>query len=166
VKAWAIEELVKRRIPGYKGKSWWSVPDQDIAGLLGLHFNGSRKAAIKALDQAYLDAGQKKEKYGKATPRPKSDGFLASYEWRVVRMQVLKRDGAKCACCGATPADGRVMNVDHIKNRRDFPSLALDLSNLQVLCDACNHGKANWDSTDWREQFTEAAIGSKLRIIK
>lgn len=78
------------------------------------------------------------------------DSFLASYEWRRVRMLVLKRDSAKCACCGATPADGVRMNVDHIKPRKLFPQLALDPSNLQVLCEICNHGKGNWDCTDWR----------------
>jgi len=81
-----------------------------------------------------------------------SDAFLMSYEWRRTRMEVLKRDGAKCACCGATPAKGSVMNVDHIKPRRLFPNLALDVENLQVLCSECNHGKGNWDMTDWRIQ--------------
>lgn len=80
----------------------------------------------------------------------KSDAFLLSYEWRKVRMVALVRDGARCACCGATPRDGAQMNVDHIKPRRLFPDLALDPNNLQVLCHECNHGKGNWDSTDWR----------------
>lgn len=80
-----------------------------------------------------------------------SDAFLMSYEWRRVRMQALTKYGARCQCCGATPADGRVMNVDHIKPRRIYPQLALDIKNLQVLCDVCNHGKGNWDMTDWRK---------------
>lgn len=80
-----------------------------------------------------------------------SDAFLSTYEWRRVRMQALKRHGARCQCCGATPATGAVMNVDHIKPRKLFPHLALDVENLQVLCHECNHGKGNWDMTDWRE---------------
>jgi 5-methylcytosine-specific restriction endonuclease McrA len=79
-----------------------------------------------------------------------SDAFLASYEWRRVRMMALKTYGPRCMCCGATPADGAVMNVDHIKPRLKFPKLALTLSNLQILCGPCNHGKGNWDMTDWR----------------
>ena len=79
-----------------------------------------------------------------------TDAFLSSYEWRKVRMQALKKYGPKCMCCGATPATGAVMNVDHIKPRKLFPSLALDVSNLQILCHDCNHGKGNWDTTDWR----------------
>lgn len=88
----------------------------------------------------------------KNAPAPQSDAFLASYEWRRVRMVVLKRDGARCSCCGATAADGVRMHVDHIKPSKHFPELALDQKNLQVLCEVCNHGKGNWDRTDWREK--------------
>jgi len=45
----------------------------------------------------------------------KTDAFLATYEWRKIRMMALKTYGPRCQCCGATPADGAVMNVDHIK---------------------------------------------------
>lgn len=79
-----------------------------------------------------------------------SPQFLESYEWRRIRYEALKVNGAKCQCCGATPDSGAVMNVDHIKPRKYFPELALTLMNLQVLCHECNHGKANWDDTDWR----------------
>lgn len=79
-----------------------------------------------------------------------TDDFLQSYEWRRARMVALKAHGARCQCCGASPATGAVMNVDHIKPRKLFPSLALEQSNLQVLCHECNHGKGNWDQTDWR----------------
>lgn len=79
-----------------------------------------------------------------------SENFLRSYEWRILRMEILKKYGTKCMCCGATPRDGIVIHVDHIKPRKTHPDLALDPDNLQVLCEACNHGKANWDDTDWR----------------
>lgn len=82
--------------------------------------------------------------------RVTSKAFLESFEWRRLRMEVLKRYGARCMCCGATPADGVKMHVDHIKPRRKYPELALDPDNLQVLCEECNHGKGNWDETDWR----------------
>ena len=81
-----------------------------------------------------------------------SDQFLSTYEWRKVRMEALKKYGPKCMCCGATPATGAVMNVDHIKPRKLWPSLALNIENLQILCNECNHGKGNWDMTDWRKK--------------
>lgn len=80
--------------------------------------------------------------------------FLYTYEWRRLRMTAIKKYGAKCQCCGATPATGAVMNVDHIKPRKVYPELALDINNLQVLCHECNHGKGNWDMTDWRKKET------------
>lgn len=79
-----------------------------------------------------------------------SDAFLSSFAWRQLRMKALMHYGAKCMCCGATPATGEVMNVDHIKPRKLWPSLALDLNNLQILCGTCNHGKGNWSTKDWR----------------
>lgn len=104
----------------------------------------------------------KVENPNKRGPTPKMDrreqrvapeaklSFLQTYEWRRVRMQALKRYGLRCQCCGATPDHGVRMHVDHIKPRRLFPELALDINNLQVLCEECNHGKGNWDMTDWR----------------
>jgi 5-methylcytosine-specific restriction endonuclease McrA len=84
------------------------------------------------------------------------DNFLTTFEWRKVRMEAFKKYGPKCMCCGATPADGAVMNVDHIKPRKLWPSLALDVKNLQILCHDCNHGKGNWDTTDWRPKATHS----------
>lgn len=92
-----------------------------------------------------------------------SAAFLVSYEWRRVRMAVLKRDGATCRCCGATAKDGTQIQVDHIKPRRLYPELALDETNLQVLCAACNHGKGNWDQTDWRPAVVRALPAQSSR---
>ena len=80
----------------------------------------------------------------------KADSFLQSYEWRKLRLEVFLKHGRRCQCCGATPDTGAIMNVDHIKPRKLFPSLALDINNLQVLCHECNHGKGNWNQTDFR----------------
>jgi hypothetical protein len=80
-----------------------------------------------------------------------SNEFLKSYEWRILRMEAIVKHGNRCQCCGASPADGiTVINVDHIKPRKTHPELALVLDNLQILCSVCNHGKSNWDTTDWR----------------
>lgn len=81
---------------------------------------------------------------------PDSNEFLYTYEWRKLRIQAFKKYGNRCQCCGASPQTGAVLNVDHIKPRKYYPSLALDLNNLQILCHDCNHGKGNWDRTDWR----------------
>ena len=78
--------------------------------------------------------------------------FLSSYEWRKIRLEALLKYGRKCLCCGSSPETGAVLNVDHIKPRKTHPELALCLDNLQVLCHECNHGKGNWNDTDFRQK--------------
>lgn len=84
------------------------------------------------------------------------DLFLHTWEWKQVRYTALKQSNGKCQCCGRGAHDGVVLNVDHIEPRKSRPDLALTLSNLQVLCGECNHGKGNWDSTDWRHEKMDA----------
>ena len=86
----------------------------------------------------------------RSTIDPRLDSFLDSFEWRAIRKMALNLHCACCQCCGKSAADGIVLNVDHIKPRKFFPELALELDNLQVLCSICNHGKGNWDMTDSR----------------
>lgn len=110
--------------------------------------------AVKVAAKALRNSANPRMARVKTLPANNSvmqDSFLSTYEWRKVRMQALKKYGPRCQCCGATPADGAVMNVDHIKPRKLRPDLALDVANLQVLCHECNHGKGNWDQTDWRK---------------
>lgn len=89
-----------------------------------------------------------------STVNPSSDDFLSTFEWKATRMMALRKYGPVCQCCGASPQTGAVMHVDHIKPRKIFPQLALDVNNLQILCGDCNHGKGNWDMTDWRPALT------------
>lgn len=84
-------------------------------------------------------------------------GFLESYEWRTLRMAVFAKYGNACMCCGAKPNPGLGIyaTVDHILSRKKRPDLALCFDNLQVTCQPCNHGKSNWDETDWRPKTVE-----------
>lgn len=112
----------------------------------------SRKKRRQEIIECFGEDVFKKNKIKKRKSRihATSDKFLESYEWRRLRMEVLKKYGASCQCCGANRKTGAVIHVDHIKPRKRFPELALDINNLQVLCHECNHGKGNWDMTDWR----------------
>lgn len=85
-----------------------------------------------------------------AARRPRPESFYDSDAWRVVRYQALRRSRGFCECCGAGPAPGRPLHVDHIRPRSRRPDLAFTLSNLQVLCADCNLGKGNTDEIDWR----------------
>jgi hypothetical protein len=73
--------------------------------------------------------------------------FYKTREWRDVRYKALVKFGKKCQACGETSG---YIHVDHILPRSKHPKLELDIENLQVLCEACNIGKSNTDTTDWR----------------
>lgn len=75
--------------------------------------------------------------------------FYSSPEWRRLRYRAIIKYGRRCVCCGTTKGQ---VHVDHIKPRSKFTNLALDIRNLQVLCEDCNMGKGAWDQTDWRGQ--------------
>jgi 5-methylcytosine-specific restriction endonuclease McrA len=78
-----------------------------------------------------------------------SNWFLKSEDWKRLRYRALRRYGGRCMACGRSGKTA-TLNVDHVKPRRFYPELALDIGNLQVLCADCNRGKGNKDATDWR----------------
>ena len=84
--------------------------------------------------------------------------FYTSREWFEARYRALKASGGCCALCGERPTSGNPLHVDHIKPRSKRPELQLTLSNLQVLCRACNMGKGAKDDTDWREDATASEL--------
>lgn len=101
----------------------------------------------------------KKSKQKQKAPSGLSkESFYKSWEWRTLRMEVLKEYGRACQCCGAEPGmktaagDPVRICVDHIKPLSKFWHLRLQRTNLQVLCDECNQGKGAWDQTDFRKQ--------------
>lgn len=93
-------------------------------------------------------AGMGKQSNGRnGLPRGRMSVF--DRMWPRLRMDALKRYGARCHCCGAGPQDER-LDVDHIKPRNLFPSLELNIENLQILCRQCHASKGSKDTTDWR----------------
>lgn len=67
-----------------------------------------------------------------------------------LKLKAFKTYGNRCHCCGASGEDGAVLTIDHIKPVRDFPELANDIDNIQILCASCNRAKGTNDHTDWR----------------
>lgn len=121
-------------------------------------FGGAEKFAAVALacpevvaivSRELLARGLISTAFGRGIKTKRAGDFYQSKAWATVRYAALMKHGARCQCCGASAADGATMHVDHIKPRSKFPDLALELSNLQVLCELCNVAKSNIDQTDW-----------------
>ena len=146
-----------------EGKSTKSVHSKgEIIGLLKQHydFDAGTKATCDNHFKRFVDVYKVQ---GKKAPKPyvykkpltitkkiaTDIDFYSSWEWKKVRYNVLLKYGRRCMCCGATPPDA-VMVVDHIKPRKKYPELSLNIDNLQVLCNDCNMGKSNDNYTDFR----------------
>ena len=69
--------------------------------------------------------------------------FYGSPEWRLLREQIIAEQGRLCRQCGQHIIRDFDLTVDHIRPRSKFPELALDKSNLQILCRQCNSSKGN-----------------------
>jgi 5-methylcytosine-specific restriction endonuclease McrA len=83
-------------------------------------------------------------------PRDPFAFFHLSDQWIKLRYDVLSSRGNRCECCGHSWTVGNPLQVDHIKPKSHYPRLALERTNLQILCRECNIGKSNTDQTDWR----------------
>jgi 5-methylcytosine-specific restriction endonuclease McrA len=98
-----------------------------------------------------LAAREAEAPVSKDPARDARKSFYASRAWRSARYAALKLANGRCQCCGACPADGARLCVDHIRPVRHHWHLRLEPTNFQVLCSNCNLAKASSDETDWRQ---------------
>lgn len=97
-------------------------------------------------------------------PIPERD-FCKTREWQALRFRALQKSNGCCVLCGRSHrVDGVKLHVDHIKPKSRFPALAMDLTNLQVLCEDCNLGKGNRDTTDWSVLTDDEARAAGLEV--
>jgi hypothetical protein len=69
--------------------------------------------------------------------------FYASAEWNIIRTLVLKETPHKCQDCGKMIRKKSDLTVDHVLPRNKYPNLALERSNMRVLCRTCNSKKGD-----------------------
>lgn len=120
-----------------RGDWCWKPENKDVPGM---KFKESPKKK-----------GKSRKKKRKVVTKKSNSCFYSSDEWQELRVRVLEVYECKCMMCGRSPrSHGIVIHVDHIKPRSKFPHLSLTFDNLQLLCAACNLGKKNKYSTDWR----------------
>ena len=82
-----------------------------------------------------------------------SPEFLRTPEWRRIRYDALRANDGRCELCGRNKHQlppGEHLTVDHVRSREARPDLALEVTNLAVLCSADNAGKGNRYADDWR----------------
>lgn len=61
--------------------------------------------------------------------------------WLFVRKQILIEQDYTCQSCGYREKE--IMEVNHKLERADYPELARDRNNLEVLCPNCHRRKTN-----------------------
>jgi thymidine kinase len=81
-----------------------------------------------------------------------AEHFLTTPDWFKLKADAISQMGIKCMRCKKMPKLWSQINVDHIKPRKYFPSLADKMSNLQILCGYCNKSKGNKHDMDYRNQ--------------
>jgi 5-methylcytosine-specific restriction endonuclease McrA len=94
-----------------------------------------------------------------ATDRKKrideAQAFYSSPEWSKLRDNVITKRGTRCAQCGREIRRKTDVTVDHILPRSKHPQLALEETNLQVLCRSCNSAKGDSILEELREVFVQ-----------
>jgi 5-methylcytosine-specific restriction endonuclease McrA len=68
--------------------------------------------------------------------------FYQSKEWKTARAKALavnkRSNGGILRCCVCSQQILDRPNVDHVKRLRDYPELAYDVRNLEVLHQSCH----------------------------
>ena len=149
----------------YSGRSrmgtfsnWYKGYEQTLSSRLGEGTGEARHNASdgcpgnypKAEGHVVLFEQYRHERALRQQAAKEADTFYRSREWRRLRYRAFQRYGNKCCVCGRGASDGMVMHVDHIKPRSLYPHLALDIANLQIMCNECNVSKGNRDEVEWQ----------------
>ncbi len=95
----------------------------------------------------------KRYAYGWTARSIASPEVLRTPEWRRLRYDALRANDGRCELCGRSKHQlppGEYLTVDHVHSRKARPDLALEVTNLAVLCSADNAGKGNRYADDWR----------------
>lgn len=88
--------------------------------------------------------------------------FYGSAEWKLLRQSILERDNFECVFCKAegkvTDSNISILEIDHIKELKDHPELALEPSNLRTLCKDCHnkrHERFNYRPSERKKKWDD-----------
>lgn len=100
-----------------------------------------------------------------------TDRLYTSAAWRRVRSAVLMRDHYMCVRCVQAYREGhggrprKATLVHHIEPYRDAPELALNMDNLQSLCEVC-HNQLHTEKGARHYPADAPPFTTKARVIK
>src|SRR5262245_19382627 len=67
------------------------------------------------------------------------DPFYYSKAWRELRLRALRRARYRCQHCHAHVIQSGGARIDHVIPRKQAPELALQITNVRVLCPRCDN---------------------------
>lgn len=146
---WMLDEFLKCH-PIYHGDKY-----RDLVQRARWRIKKIRRQENHAIQKERIERESSVARAQYAEERKANGGeanFFDSNKWQRLRYDVLVASNGCCKLCGRSTREHNViLHVDHIKPRSRFPKLAMERSNLQVLCEDCNLGKSNRDTIDWSE---------------
>lgn len=143
-------DVLKRRWPNrYIGKPIISI-DDCVSGLIEAGAMSRDVVDLSTKKIALIHWCLSRVEYKQKTVAVDNQPFYRSAAWRKLRFSVLAESNGACSACGSKASDGARLHVDHIKPRSKFPELALDPTNLQVLCEDCNIGKSDGEAISFK----------------
>lgn len=86
----------------------------------------------------------------------KTKDFYKSKAWQTLRNQVMLRDKSRCKWCGRVVFQAGGPRVDHIETLKNRPDLAMDITNLRLLCAQCDN----------KRHFEKGQAGLRARGIE
>lgn len=118
-------------------------------------YDMSNKSINKLLKRAMINSWRidrerlSDNEYAALIPKT-SRKFMVNKSWKQLRVEAIEKYGNKCCKCGRVGSKRYPINIDHIKPRKYYPELAMDINNLQPLCGRCNREKGNNHCIDYR----------------
>lgn len=89
--------------------------------------------------------------YDKYKRTPEARKFYKGKAWRATRKVRLIKDNYLCQPCFRDKTITKANAVHHKKELVDYPELALDISNLESICNSC-HNKHHREKGGWNKK--------------
>lgn len=105
---------------------------------IGCHTLTRDKYCKRHKDEYIKREGQRQRQYDRNNRNAESAAFYKSVAWQKARALSIAAHYGLCQDCLAQGRFKKADMVHHIKPLRDFPSLALEQSNLRPLCNKCH----------------------------